>query len=45
MAEAGNMMLAELMLWLLYGALALAVIAVVVSEVRYVLTQKKKGRS
>jgi hypothetical protein len=45
MAEAGNMMLAELMLWLMYGALALAVIAVVVSEVRYVLTQKKKGRS
>ncbi len=39
------MMLAELMLWLMYGALALAVIAVVVSEVRYVLTQKKKGRS
>ena len=38
-------MLAELMLWLMYGALALAVIAVVVSEVRYVLTQKKKGRS
>ena len=45
MAEAGNMMLAELMLWLMYAALALAVIAVVVSEVRYVLTQKKKGRS
>ena len=45
MAEAGNMMLAELMLWLMYGALALAVIVVVVSEVRYVLTQKKKGRS
>ena len=45
MAEAGNMMMAELMLWLMYGALAIAVVAVIVSEIRYVFTQKKKTRS
>jgi uncharacterized membrane protein len=44
MAEAGNMMLSEVMLWLMYIALAIAVVAVIVSEIRYVFTQKK-GRS
>ena len=38
-------MMAELMLWLMYGALAIAVVAVIVSEIRYVFTQKKKTRS
>ena len=44
MAEAGNMLLSEVMLWLMYIALAVAVMAVVVTEIRYVFTQKK-GRS
>jgi len=34
MAEAGQILLAELMLWLMYIALAVAVVAVVVSAVR-----------
>jgi len=38
------MMLSEVMLWLMYIALAIAVVAVIVSEIRYVFTQKK-GRS
>ena len=38
------MLLSEVMLWLMYIALAIAVVAVVVSEIRYVFTQKK-GRS
>ena len=37
-------MLSEVMLWLMYIALAIAVVAVIVSEIRYVFT-KKKGRS
>lgn len=37
-------MLSEVMLWLMYIALAIAVVAVIVSEIRYVFTQKK-GRS
>jgi len=45
MVEAGNMLMAEVMLWLMYVVLAIAVVAVVVSEVRYVFTQKKKTRS
>jgi hypothetical protein len=34
MAEAGQILLAEVMLWLMYIALAAAVVAVVVSAVR-----------
>jgi hypothetical protein len=44
MVEAGNMLLAEVMLWLMYIVVAVAIAAVVISEVRYVFTQKK-GRS
>ena len=42
MAEAGNMLMAEVMLWLMYIAMAVAVAAVVISEIRYVFTQKKR---
>ncbi len=38
------MLLAEVMLWLMYIVVAVAIAAVVISEVRYVFTQKK-GRS
>ena len=36
------MLLAEVMLWLMYIVVAVAIAVVVISEVRYVYTQKKR---
>ena len=40
MAEAGNILLAEVMLWAMYIVLAIAVVTVIVSAVRSFLLEK-----
>jgi hypothetical protein len=40
MAEAGNILLAEVMLWVMYIVLAIAVVTVIVSAVRSFLLEK-----
>ena len=40
MAEAGNILLAEVMLWVMYIVLAIAVVTVIVSAVRSFLLEQ-----